>query len=204
LQPVGDTIIDADAKADLQRYLQVARESLVWKLEGLSEYDIRRPMVRTGTNLLGLVKHIALVDAGYLGEVFGRPFPEVVPGWEGEEPNADMWATPEESRDELVELYRRVWAHGDATIDALDLDAVGRVPWWPDGKDEVTLHRILVHLTTETHRHAGHADILRELIDGGIGQRAGDPNLPSDDDAWWAAYRDRLEQAAAEAGGDDP
>jgi hypothetical protein len=55
----------------------------------------------------------------------------------------------------------------------------------------------------ETGRHAGHADILRELIDGGVGQRAGDPNLPSDDDAWWAAHRERLERAAAEAGGAD-
>ena len=85
---------ESDAKADLRRYLQAAREALVWKLDGLSEYDARRPMVPTGTNLLGLVKHVASVEAGYLGETFGRPFPEPLP-WleEGAEANADMWAT---------------------------------------------------------------------------------------------------------------
>jgi len=125
-------VTESDPKADLRRYLQAAREALVWKLEGLSEYDIRRPMVPTGTNLLGLVKHVASVEAGYFGETFGRPFPVPLP-WldEGAEPNADMWATAEESRDQLVGLYHRVWAHSDATIDALALDAVGQVPWWP-------------------------------------------------------------------------
>ena len=57
-------------KAELSRYLQAAREALVWKLEGLSEYDVRRPMVPTGTNLLGLVKHLANVEAGYFGATF--------------------------------------------------------------------------------------------------------------------------------------
>jgi hypothetical protein len=82
-------------KEDLHRYLQIAREALVWKLEGLSEYDIRRPMTPTGTNLLGLVKHAAGVEFGYFGEVFGRPSDEPMP-WldESAEPNADMWATP--------------------------------------------------------------------------------------------------------------
>ena len=58
-------------KADLHRYLQIGREALVWKLDGLSEYDIRRPMTPTGTNLLGIVKHVASVEAGYLGDVCG-------------------------------------------------------------------------------------------------------------------------------------
>ena len=118
---------DADHKADLQRYLQVARDALVWKLDGLSEYDVRRPMVPTGTNLLGLVKHVASVEAGYLGEVFGRPFPDPMPWTDVEaEPNADMWATADESPQQILELYRRVWAHSDATIDALGLDARAR------------------------------------------------------------------------------
>jgi hypothetical protein len=191
-----------DAKATLHRYLQVGRESVLWKLDGLSEYDVRRPLVRSGTNLLGLVKHLAGVEAGYFGFVFDRPFPEPLPWYEDDaEDNADMWATADESRDDIVGLYRRVWAHADATIDTLDLDATGIVPWW--GPDEVTLHRLLVHVATETHRHAGHADIVRELIDGAIGLRPQAPNLPSDDDDWWAAYRDRLEQIAREAGDRD-
>jgi uncharacterized damage-inducible protein DinB len=189
-----------DPKADLHRYLQRAREALLWKLEGLSEYDVRRPLVRTGTNLLGLVKHLAGVEAGYFGEVFDRPFPEPLPWMRGEgEVNADMWATPDETRDDLVSLYRRVWAHADQTIDELGLDAIGEVPWWPDEYRRSTLQRILLHVVAETHRHAGHADIIRELIDGAVGVRAEATNLPTRDDAWWAAYREQVEEAARDA-----
>jgi uncharacterized damage-inducible protein DinB len=192
----------SDPKTDLRRYLQAAREALLWKLDGLSEYDLRRPMVRTGTNLLGLVKHVASVEAGYFGAPFGRPFPEPLP-WmdEGAEPNADMWATAEESREQIVGLYQRVWAHSDATIEALPLDALGQIPWWPPERREVTLHRILAHMIAETHRHAGHADIVRELIDGAAGLRQGNDNLAPGDQAWWQSYRGRLEQVAREAGG---
>jgi uncharacterized damage-inducible protein DinB len=190
----------SDPKADLRRYLQAARETLLWKLEGLSEYDIRRPLVPTGTNLLGLVKHVASVEAGYFGVTFGRPFGEPLP-WldDGAELNADMWATAEQSREDIVGLYHRVWAHSDATIDALALDAIGGVPWWPEDRRQVTLHRILVHMTAETHRHAGHADIVRELIDGAVGMREGSDNMAPGDQAWWESYRSRLEQAAREA-----
>jgi hypothetical protein len=190
----------ADPKAHLRRYLQIARDALLWKLEGLSEYDVRRPMVPTGTNLLGLVKHVASVEAGYLGDTFGRPFGEPLP-WldDGAEPNADMWATAEESREEIVGLYRRVWAHSDATIEALPLDAIGHVPWWPKDVHEVTLHRILVHMIAETDRHAGHADIVRELIDGTAGLRQDNDNMVPGDQAWWNGYRERLERVAREA-----
>lgn len=189
-----------DLKADLHRYLQIGREALLWKLDGLSEYDIRRPMVKTGTNLLGLVKHVATVDAGYFGAVFDRPFEESMP-WIGPEaePNADMWATANETREQIVDLYRRVWAHSDATIDRLELDALGRVPWWPEERCEVTLHQILVHVATETHRHVGHADIVRELIDGAVGLRADNDNMAPGDDSWWSEYRNRLERVAREA-----
>ena len=172
----------------------------MWKLEGLSEYDIRRPMTPTGTNLLGLVKHAAGVELGYFGEVFGRPSNEPMPWFdEGAEPNADMWATPEESRDDIVGLYRRTWTHADATIDALPLDAVGSVSWWPEERREVTLHRILVHVIADVDRHAGHADIIRELIDGAAGLSAGNSNLPLAEEQWWVSYRGRLERAAREA-----
>lgn len=190
-------------KADLHRYLQAGREALLWKLDGLSEYDIRRPMVPTGTNLLGLVKHVASCEVGYFGDTFGRPFDEPLPWLEdGSEPNADMWATADESRAQIVELYHRAWAHSDATIGALGLDAVGQVPWWPNDRREVTLHRILVHMIAETDRHAGHADIVRELIDGSAGLREGNDNLAPGDQGWWQRYRSRLEQAAREAGQD--
>jgi uncharacterized damage-inducible protein DinB len=190
-----------DPKADLQRYLQIAREALLWKLDGLSEYDVRRPLTPTGTNLLGLVKHVASVELGYFGDTFGRPSGEPLPWFApGAEANADMWATADESREQIAALYRRVWAHSDATIEALPLDAVGHVPWWPADRSEVTLHRILVHVIAETDRHAGHADIVRELIDGAVGLRAGNDNMAPGDQAWWAGYRDRLERVAQEAG----
>jgi uncharacterized damage-inducible protein DinB len=191
----------SDPKQDLRHYLQTAREVLLWKLEGLSEYDIRRPMVPTGTNLLGLVKHVAGVEAGYLGDVFDRPFGEPLP-WldDGAEPNADMWATAEESPEQIVDLYHRVWAHSDATIDVLALDAIGHVAWWPHDRREVTLQRILVHVIAETNRHAGHADIIRELIDGAVGLREDNDNLAPGDLAWWESYRGRLERVAREAG----
>ena len=189
-----------DPKADLHHYLQAAREALLWKLDGLSEYDVRRPLTPTGTNLLGLVKHLASVELGYFGDTFGRPSSEPLPWFDADaEPNADMWAAAGESRDDIISLYRRAWTHADATIKALPLDAVGRVPWWPEERREVTLHTILVHVIAETNRHAGHADIVREFIDGAVGLRAGNDNMPPGDAAWWQSYRDRLERAAREA-----
>ena len=178
----------------------MARDALLWKLEGLSEYDVRRPLTPTGTNLLGLVKHVASVEAGYLGDCFGFPFGEPLPWFdEDAEPNADMWATAEESRDQIIGFYRRVWANSDKTIAASSLDTVGRVPWWPAERADVTLHQILVHMIAETHRHAGHADIVRELIDGSVGLREDNDNMAPGDQAWWTSYRDRLERAATEA-----
>jgi hypothetical protein len=124
---------DASPKADLLRYLQAARETLIWKLDGLSEYDIRRPMVPTGTNLLGLIKHVASVESGYLGDTFGRPMDEPMPWVQvmETEPNADMWASADEPSGEIVALYRRVWAHSDITVELLELNTIGHVPWWP-------------------------------------------------------------------------
>ena len=189
---------DNPAKDVLLHYLRQSREALLWKLDGVSEYDVRRPLVPTGTNLLGLVKHVASTESQYLGDVFGRPSPESLPWFADDaEANADMWATVEESREEVTGLYRRVWAHSDATVAALDLDSPGVVPWWPEERRDVTLDRILVHMIAETNRHAGHADIVRELIDGAIGHRADNDNLPEVDEDWWAGYRARLEETAS-------
>ncbi len=191
-----------DPKSELHRYLRTGRDALIWKLDGLSDYDVRRPMTPTGTNLLGLVKHVASVEAGYLGETFDRPFPEPLPWFEDDaEPNADMWASADESREQIVSFYRRVWAHSDVTIDTLALDAVGHVPHWPPEHNEVSLHQILVHMIAETDRHAGHADIVRELIDGKVGLRADNDNMAPGDEAWWADYVDRLERVARGSGG---
>jgi len=113
-----------------------------------------------------------------------------------------MWATADESSEAIVGLYREVWAHSDVTIDTLALDAAGRVPWWPDDHNEVTLHTILVHMIAETGRHAGHAEMIRELVDGVVGLRDGNDNMASGDRAWWESYRSRLERVARGASDD--
>ncbi|MCB5169827.1 DinB family protein [Streptomyces bambusae] len=187
-------------KTDLHTYLRTAREALVWKLDGLSEYDVRRPLTPTGTNLLGLVKHAAGVEIGYFGLVFGRPYADP-PAWFGEdaEPNADMWATADESREQVLAFARDAWRHADATIEALPLDAPGRVPWWPAERSGTTLHLIMAHVIADLQRHAGHADIVRELVDGSAGLRSGNGNLPPGDAAWWKQHHDRVERAACQA-----
>lgn len=184
----------------LHDYLRRGRDSLLLKIEGLGEYDARRPLTPTATNLLGLVKHVASTQLGYFGEVFGRPADRVVP-WlaDDAEPDADMWVPAAESRSEVIEFHHYSAAVSDATIEALPLDAVGDVSWWPPERRRVTLHQILVHMIAETARHAGHADILRETIDGEVGLRAADPNIPGRSPDEWAAYRARIEADAARA-----
>jgi len=183
-----------DPKETLVEYLQSARDAMVWKVEGLSEYDARRPMTPTGTNLLGLVKHLASVELGYFGPTFGRPHGIDLP-WHADDadPNDDLHLTPDESREWVLDLYRTSWAHAAVTFEQLDLDSPGRVPWWGDDGD-VTLHQILVHMTTETYRHAGHADIIRELIDGQAGRRAEDGNMDASYD--WPGYVAKVEAFA--------
>ncbi|RBY98083.1 hypothetical protein DQ237_00310 [Blastococcus sp. TF02-8] len=196
------TVEDA-IKADLRTYLQEGRDVLVLKAEGLSEYDVRRPLTPTGTNVLGVIKHLALVEVGYTSVPFGRPVGPAHPWFDPEaEDNVDMWARPEESRQQVLDGYRRAWAATDAALAELPVDAVGRVPWWgAEGGTEVTLHRVLVHVIAETHRHAGQIDIVRELIDGSVGNQSVGDDLPEHDEAWWRAYRDRVEDAARQAGG---
>jgi hypothetical protein len=189
-----------DEKDTLKRYLQAQRDGLLWKLDGLGERDVRWPMTPTGTNLLGLVKHVGSMEYDYFGLVFDRPKPEPMPWLDDDaEPNADLWATADQSIEWVVAFYRRATAHADATIDALALDDTGSVPWWPEDRRQVTLHQILVHMIAETARHAGHADIVRETLDGAAGLRPGVSNLPDQDAQWWAGYVEKLERTAEEA-----
>jgi hypothetical protein len=164
-----------DPKRIIHGYLDKQRTALLAKLDGVDERAARWPMTRTGTNLLGLIKHVAGIELGYFGEVFDRPSDIRLP-WlaEDAETNADMWATAEESREDIVAVYQRAAAHADAT-----------------------LQQIMVHVTVEIARHAGHADIIRELIDGAAGDNDG--NLPDQTAQEWATYRLRLEEAAVEA-----
>ena len=178
-------------KGQLHRSLQATRQALLSRLQDLDEYDLRRPMTPTGTNLLGLVKHLADLEYIYFGASFGRPLP---PWDESSYPNADMWATPEESSESILGLYQRACAHADLTITQLDLDAPGSVAHWYEGDRQTTLGAMLIMMVWETAQHAGHADIIRELIDGTAG--------PDHDEvlteAGWQDYLAQV-QAAADA-----
>jgi uncharacterized damage-inducible protein DinB len=182
-----------DPKTVLRRYLQEARQSLLLKTEGLGERDLRLPRTPTGTNLIGIVKHCLNVEVGYFGPTFGREWPspaEIVSAETFDaNPQADWYATADETAAGVLDLYRRVWAFADETIDALPLDAAGRVPWWSEERKKVTLQQIIVHVTSDLARHAGHADILREQIDGAVGLRRPGDNIPDVD---WPAYVDKL------------
>ncbi|MET9922540.1 DinB family protein [Streptomyces sp. NPDC006435] len=189
-------MIDEFAKNNLHGRLRRDREALLWKLDGLSEYDVRRPLTATGTNLLGLVKHVATVEARYFGEVFDRPSPEPLPRWQDSD-GSDLWAAGDETRDQIIGFYRRTWEHSDATIDALPLDAPGHVPWWPEPYPNTNLFAVMTHVLSESVRHTGHADILREGIDGRTGIRA-EHERPIDEEAR-AAHRAKVERAAGAA-----
>lgn len=183
----------SDLKAELHRKLQASRATLLSKLDDLNEYDRRRPMTPTGTNLLGLVKHLAGLEYGYLGESFSRPAPETLSWvddgsiWQG----ADMWAKPDESSEYIIGLYRRACAHADRVIADLDLDAPGSVAHWPAGRRDTTLGVLLTRMVDETAHHAGHADIVRELIDG-----KGGPDHDDFDESGWREYLAQVEAAA--------
>lgn len=190
----------SDLKDELHASLRASRGVMLAKLDNLSEYDRRRPMTPTGTNLLGLVKHLAGLEYGYLGESFGYPAPESIPWiedgsiWQA----ADMWAKPGESSEYITGLYQRACAHADDVIAALDLEAPGSVPHWPKDRQQTTLGALLIRMVAETAQHAGHADIIRELIDG-----KGGPDQDSIDEQTWHEYVAQI-QAAANAFANTP
>lgn len=147
-----------------------ARDALVWKVEGLSEADRRRPMTPTGTNLIGMVKHMTWIEGWYLCEFFGRERPRLEWEWELDAEwghHSHLYAKPEETSDDLIAAYRATSAAADAAIEELGLDAVG-AHW---SGDAVSMRSMVLTVLVDTSRHAGHSDILRELIDGSTGNR---------------------------------
>ncbi len=151
-------------KETLLAFLDNNRAVMVWKLDGLSEGDARRPMVRSGTNMLGLAKHLAWVERWWFEYNFvGR---EVDFPWSDDDPDADFRVEDEETIADIVALYELAVADSNQIIDSADLDDLSAV-----SRDEVSrsLRWIVGHMVEETARHAGHADIVRELIDDNTG-----------------------------------
>lgn len=149
----------AEAQTQLA-FLNYLRDCLAAKLVGLGEQDARRPVVASGTNLLWLVKHAAGVEAFWLHCVFAGDPEDVIP--DDEDLSADTVGS-------VLSMYRRV---GERTAEIVaahpDLDEPGTIA--PFGPPLRTMRWTLAHLIEETGRHAGHADILRELIDGTVGR----------------------------------
>lgn len=179
---------------DLLRYLQKSREAVLRGLDGLHDYDARRPLTPSGSNVLGLVKHLTGIETGYLGDCVGRPSPLRLPWvedssiWKG----ADMWATADQPSEYIVGLYRDAWAHSDASIAKLPLTAPAHVPWWPPDRQNTTVGDLVVRVVAETSQHAGHIDILRESIDG-----QGGPDHDDHGDAdYWTGYVAQIQAAA--------
>ncbi len=186
-----------DVKSRLVRRVQRELESMVSKAEGISEYDARRPLVPSGSNILGILQHTSAVVLGYMTECFGQDA-----GWElpffapGAEDGADMWVAVDVPREHVLGLGRHTVRRVGDIGELLNLDSPGRVPWWKPENADVTFGELLVHVLAETSRHAGHVDILRELVDGSIGAFPGDPNVPALQDDDWVSHRARIEAIA--------
>jgi hypothetical protein len=157
-----------DEKQSLKVSLDRHRDAVLWKLEGLDDEALRRAMTPSGTNLLGLVKHLAAVEYGWFCDTFGRPA-EPMP-FDQDDPDADLRVRPDETTGDVLAFYGRARAAADRAIAELELETTGTA-WFGDA---VSLRWVLIHMVEETARHAGHVDILRELIDGLTGDHRPD------------------------------
>jgi uncharacterized damage-inducible protein DinB len=155
-------------KESLKVAMDRHRDAILWKLEGVSDEDLRRPLVPSGTSLLGLVKHLAAVEYGWFCDTFGRPT-EPLP-FDDDDPDADLRIEPEETTGDVLAFYGRARATADRVIDEIGLEETG-MAWFGE---PVTMRWVLIHMVEETARHAGHVDILRELIDGMTGDHRPD------------------------------
>jgi len=155
-------------KESLQASLDRHRDVVLWKVDGLDDASLRRPMTPSGTNLLGLVKHLAAVELGWFCETFGRET-EPLP-FDQDDEDADLRVRPDESAADVLAFYARARTAADRVIEEVGLDETG-TSW---AGETVSMRWVLIHMVEETARHAGHMDLVRELIDGETGDHRPD------------------------------
>jgi len=157
----------ADERTTLTAFLDYYREAVKGKLRGVSEEDARRRLVPSETTLAGIVKHLCRVEASWFQHRLAQIPAEELPalGWIADDPQGDFRVGPDEDRGSLIARYDAQCDLSRQIAGRFDLDHV--VPHPHLG--EVSMRWILVHMIEETARHAGHADILREQIDGTTG-----------------------------------
>jgi len=153
----------------LEGFLDYYRDTILWKLQGMSDEDLRRVIVPSGWSALGMVKHLAYVEQGWFRHrLAGEPRGPVP--WTDEDPDADFRVEPGETNDAIIGLYRSECEHSRAVAAKASLDDLAKE--WPADRppqDRPTLRWIYLHMIEETARHAGHLDVARELIDGKTG-----------------------------------
>jgi uncharacterized damage-inducible protein DinB len=148
----------------LNAFLDFHRATLLWKVDGLSDEDLRRPMVPSGTSLLGLVKHLADVEQSWFVERFAGREPRIQL-WREDDPGATWRIEPDETTPQILDLYRAACEDSRKAVEGTSPDDVAK-----QAQRGETLRWIMSHMIQETARHNGHADILREMIDGQTGK----------------------------------
>lgn len=148
----------------LDAFLDWQRATLLCKLDGLSDEDLRRaPIASTSLTLLGIVKHLADVERGWLRETFAGEMLDDT--WSADDPDRFFRIEPGETTDDILTFYREETERSRAISRAASLDDVAK-----ESTVGRSLRWILLHMIEETARHIGHADLLREAIDGQTGE----------------------------------
>jgi uncharacterized damage-inducible protein DinB len=161
---LDDTHLATDDEDQLGRFLDYVRGTVVRKVDGVGDDDARLPRTASGTSIGGLVKHLTWVERGwfrwrFLGEEIGGPSTE-------EDPDGDLRVEPGETLAGLLADYGRAC---DESRDVLAAHALDEQTVNHSSRGPVTLRWICLHMIEETARHAGHIDILREQLDGVVG-----------------------------------
>lgn len=186
-----------DRAGQLREYLDDAREAILWKCEGLSDTQARTPLTPTGTHVMGLLLHLAVTESQYFISCLGRDIenPVIRGVIASQDPQADFLPPQYMTLVDAIEIYRETTVAADAVLDELGLDSPATVPWWVKHR-HTTVERLLVHMIAESHRHAGHLDIVREQLDGFVGLRPSAPNIPDLTPDQWEGQLLRMKELA--------